>query len=106
VSALPGEHRLIGDASLSQRPMDRVAEPLTLMGARIEGQGPRLSAPLRVVGTDVLRGIAYDVPMASAQVKSAILFAALAPTPQRLWWSTCARDLRPKRCSHGPACRS
>jgi 3-phosphoshikimate 1-carboxyvinyltransferase len=78
VSALPGEHRLIGDASLSQRPMDRVAEPLTLMGARIEGQGPRLSAPLRVVGTDVLRGIAYDVPMASAQVKSAILFAALA----------------------------
>jgi 3-phosphoshikimate 1-carboxyvinyltransferase len=78
VSAVPGEHKLIGDASLSMRPMDRVAEPLTLMGARIEGQGPRLSAPLRVTGTKALRGVDYDVPMASAQVKSAILFAALA----------------------------
>jgi len=78
VSAIVGEHHLIGDASLSKRPMDRVAEPLTLMGARVEGQGPRVSAPLRVTGTSGLRGVAYDVPMASAQVKSAILFAALA----------------------------
>ncbi len=78
VSAIPGEHRLVGDASLSQRPMDRVAEPLTLMGARVTGRGPRLSAPLEIVGTATLLGIAYDVPMASAQVKSAILFAALS----------------------------
>ena len=78
VSALVGQHHLIGDASLSKRPMDRVAEPLTLMGARVEGQGPRLSAPLRVTGSNALRGVAYDVPMASAQVKSAILFAALS----------------------------
>ena len=78
VSAVPGEHHLIGDASLSKRPMDRIAEPLTLMGARVKGQGPRLSAPLRITGTNALRGVAYDVPMASAQVKSAILFAALA----------------------------
>ncbi len=37
VSAVPGEHELIGDASLSQRPMDRVAEPLSMMGSRIDG---------------------------------------------------------------------
>jgi 3-phosphoshikimate 1-carboxyvinyltransferase len=83
VSAVPGTHRLIGDASLSTRPMDRVAEPLTLMGSHIRGHGARLRAPLHVTGTSELRGIDYAVPMASAQVKSAILFAALgaeAPT--------------------------
>ena len=78
VSGVVGEHRLVGDASLSKRPMDRVAEPLTLMGSNVQGQGARLSAPLRIVGSDALRGIAYEVPMASAQVKSAILFAALS----------------------------
>jgi 3-phosphoshikimate 1-carboxyvinyltransferase len=77
VSGVEGEHHLVGDASLSQRPMDRVAEPLTLMGSHVEGQGARLCAPLRVRGTNALRGIEYSVPMASAQVKSAILFAAL-----------------------------
>jgi 3-phosphoshikimate 1-carboxyvinyltransferase len=77
VSAIPGEHQLVGDASLSQRPMDRVAAPLSIMGARIQGQGPRLCAPLHVTGSHRLRAIAYDVPMVSAQVKSAILFAAL-----------------------------
>jgi 3-phosphoshikimate 1-carboxyvinyltransferase len=83
VSAIVGEHQLIGDESLSQRPMDRVAEPLTMMGSQVIGQGARLRAPLRIVGTKSLRGIDYHVPMASAQVKSAILFAALsadAPT--------------------------
>ena len=80
VSAVPGEHRLIGDASLSQRPMDRVAEPLSLMGSRVAGQGARICAPLHIVGTGALRGIDYDVPMASAQVKSAILFAGLGAT--------------------------
>jgi 3-phosphoshikimate 1-carboxyvinyltransferase len=78
VSGVPGEHRLVGDASLSQRPMDRVAEPLTLMGSRVDGQGARLNAPLNIAGTSSLRAIDYTVPMASAQVKSAILFAALA----------------------------
>jgi 3-phosphoshikimate 1-carboxyvinyltransferase len=77
VSGVSGEHRLVGDASLSQRPMDRVAEPLTLMGAHVEGQGDRLNPPLTVVGSHTLRGLNYEVPMASAQVKSAILFAAL-----------------------------
>ncbi len=80
VSTIPGEHTLVGDPSLSQRPMDRVAEPLTLMGARFEGQGARLCAPLTISDRHALRGIAYDVPMASAQVKSAILFAALGAT--------------------------
>ncbi len=77
VSGVPGEHRLTGDASLSQRPMDRVAEPLSLMGSHFDGQGARICAPLRIVGTSALRGIDYEVPMASAQVKSAILFAGL-----------------------------
>ncbi len=78
VSAIPGSHELVGDASLSKRPMDRVAEPLMLMGSRVEGRGDRLSPPLRVVGTGDLHGVNYTVPMASAQVKSAILFAALS----------------------------
>jgi 3-phosphoshikimate 1-carboxyvinyltransferase len=78
VSGVPGQHRLTGDASLSKRPMDRVAEPLTLMGSHLEGRGARLIAPLRILGTDALRGIEYSVPMASAQVKSAILLAALS----------------------------
>jgi 3-phosphoshikimate 1-carboxyvinyltransferase len=77
VSTVPGRHRLVGDASLSARPMDRVAEPLTLMGSHVEGHGARLRAPLHVTGTKELHGIDYSVPMASAQVKSAILFAAL-----------------------------
>ena len=80
VSGVPGEHQLIGDASLSQRPMDRVAEPLSLMGSRFAGEGARICAPLHIVGTNALRGIDYEVPMASAQVKSAILFAALRAT--------------------------
>lgn len=80
VSGVPGEHHLVGDASLSKRPMDRIAEPLTLMGSRVEGRGDRLSAPLSIIGTNELRGIEYAVPMASAQVKSAILFAALGAT--------------------------
>jgi 3-phosphoshikimate 1-carboxyvinyltransferase len=78
VSAVPGSHQLIGDASLSTRPMDRVAIPLGLMGAVIEGQGARIVAPLRIEGSHALHGVTYEVPMASAQVKSALLFAALS----------------------------
>jgi 3-phosphoshikimate 1-carboxyvinyltransferase len=67
---------LIGDASLSTRPMKRVSEPLGLMGARIEtGEGGR--PPLRIHGDQKLRGIDYRMPMASAQVKSALLLAGL-----------------------------
>jgi 3-phosphoshikimate 1-carboxyvinyltransferase len=67
---------LEGDASLSTRPMDRVAVPLRLMGATVEGTGPRCLPPLRVVGGG-LRGIDYTSPMASAQVKSSVLLAGL-----------------------------
>ena len=77
VSGVEGIHELVGDASLSARPMDRVAVPLASMGALVEGGGERVTAPLRVHGRAKLRAIDYHVPTASAQVKSAILFAAL-----------------------------
>ena len=67
---------MTGDASLRRRPMQRVIEPLTRMGARFEGrEGGRL--PLAIVGTDEMVPIEYRLPVASAQVKSAILLAGL-----------------------------
>jgi 3-phosphoshikimate 1-carboxyvinyltransferase len=77
VAGLPWETELVGDASLSARPMDRVAEPLGLMGATVEGSGPECRPPLRVKGGH-LRGIDWTAKMASAQVKSAILLAGLS----------------------------
>ena len=68
---------LIGDESLSKRPMKRVTEPLSLMGARFEGTGPKETPPLKVHGHSGLKPIIYTLPMASAQVKSAILLAGL-----------------------------
>ena len=68
---------LVGDESLSARPMDRVAEPLGLMGATVEGRGKRRLPPLRVRG-GALRGIDWTTPVASAQVKSALLLAGLS----------------------------
>jgi 3-phosphoshikimate 1-carboxyvinyltransferase len=69
------ESTLVGDASLMRRPMERVAQPLRLMGAHIQTQAGR--PPVRIAGTASLHGIDYTLPMASAQVKSAILLAAL-----------------------------
>ena len=66
---------LTGDASLSRRPMQRVAAPLERMGARIETQQGR--PPVRIHGGAQLHGIDYELPIASAQVKSALLLAAL-----------------------------
>ena len=66
-----------GDESLSKRPMDRIAEPLEAMGARVEGQGERCIPPVTVHGGQ-LKGITYHPPMASAQVKSAVLLAGLS----------------------------
>jgi 3-phosphoshikimate 1-carboxyvinyltransferase len=68
------EFTLAGDASLSSRPMGRIAEPLGRMGARVETTDGRL--PLTVRG-QALRGIDYALPVASAQVKSAVLLAGL-----------------------------
>jgi 3-phosphoshikimate 1-carboxyvinyltransferase len=76
VATLDGTTTLIGDRSLSGRPMDRVAAPLTLMGATVSGSGEQLLPPL-LVGGGHLRGITYQPPMASAQVKSAVLLAGL-----------------------------
>lgn len=66
---------LIGDESLSSRPMRRIIEPLELMGAKIEAADGK--APLKVHGSSALKPITYKLPVASAQVKSAILFAGL-----------------------------
>lgn len=66
---------LVGDASLMKRPMERVALPLRMMGARIETREG--TPPVIVRGWDRLRGIPYKSPMASAQVKSALLLAGL-----------------------------
>lgn len=66
---------LLGDESLSSRPMRRIIEPLELMGARIDSTDGK--PPLKIHGSDRLTPIAYQLPVASAQVKSAILFAAL-----------------------------
>jgi 3-phosphoshikimate 1-carboxyvinyltransferase len=70
-----GRFELTGDESLRARPMDRVAEPLMRMGARISTANGL--PPVVVEGTDALKGIEYALPVASAQVKSAILLAGL-----------------------------
>jgi 3-phosphoshikimate 1-carboxyvinyltransferase len=69
---------LTGDASLSSRPMQRIIEPLEMMGAKIESNNGQ--APLIVHGSSQLNPITYKLPVASAQVKSAILFAGLNAT--------------------------
>ena len=68
---------MVGDDSLSKRPMDRVAFPLRQMGVEIAGQGERDCPPLHEKGTHQLQPIHYRLPVASAQVKSALIFAAL-----------------------------
>jgi len=68
--------RLDGDGSLRQRPMQRIIEPLSLMGAKIASAAGNGLAPLKIRGGE-LHGIHYRMPIASAQVKSAILLAAL-----------------------------
>src|SRR5256712_3865409 len=70
------ETRLVGNPSLTRRPMDRIIQPLRKMGADIVAEGPEQTPPLRIRGGS-LRGIHYRSPIASAQVKSAILLAGL-----------------------------
>lgn len=76
LAAQPFDSVLVGDGSLSRRPMRRVTEPLARMGAHIgtEADG---TPPLRVQGGQALHGIDYELPVASAQVKSALLLAGL-----------------------------
>jgi 3-phosphoshikimate 1-carboxyvinyltransferase len=75
LSAQPFNSRLIGDASLMKRPMERVAKPLREMGADVRTRSG--TPPVDIGGGRRLRGIEYTMPVASAQVKSAILLAAL-----------------------------
>ncbi|MGD2138148.1 MAG: 3-phosphoshikimate 1-carboxyvinyltransferase, partial [Gammaproteobacteria bacterium] len=82
---------LTGDASLSKRPMRRVVEPLTRMGARIDATAAG-TAPLLIHGGRRLTGIEYSMPVASAQVKSSLLLAGLyADEP------TCVSEPQPTR---------
>jgi 3-phosphoshikimate 1-carboxyvinyltransferase len=77
VAGFGWETELVGDESLSARPMDRVAEPLGLMGATVHGRRERCLPPLHVRG-GALHGIDWTSRVASAQVKSAILLAGLS----------------------------
>lgn len=77
LAAHGGTVRLTGDASLSRRPMRRIAEPLQRMGAQVRLSGSGV-APLEFTGSAALHGIEYELPVASAQLKSALLLAGLA----------------------------
>lgn len=72
----PFDSVLTGDESLNRRPMRRIADPLNAAGAKI-GTEPGGTPPLRIAGGQKFRDIAYGLPVASAQVKSALLLAAL-----------------------------
>ncbi|MCC6206708.1 MAG: 3-phosphoshikimate 1-carboxyvinyltransferase [Gammaproteobacteria bacterium] len=91
LSAQAFNTELTGDASLSRRPMRRVTQPLALMGARIETEATG-TPPLRIQGRSPLRGIRYDMPVASAQVKSALLLAGLYADGE-----TCVTEPAPTR---------
>jgi 3-phosphoshikimate 1-carboxyvinyltransferase len=80
---------LTGDASLAKRPMQRVIEPLSLMGSQISSDNGR---PPLSIGGGSLHGIDYTLPVASAQVKSTVLLAALSATGV-----TCVREPHPTR---------
>ncbi len=76
LSAQPFDTTLTGDESIQKRPMKRIIDPLSMMGAKIESQNGNGCAPLNITGSK-LHGIHYNSPVASAQVKSSILLAGL-----------------------------
>jgi 3-phosphoshikimate 1-carboxyvinyltransferase len=91
LSAQKFDSQLIGDASLMQRPMERVAKPLREMGADVRTHNG--TPPVDISGAKRLRGIDYRMPIASAQVKSAILLAALyAGEPTTITAPAVSRD--------------
>lgn len=77
LNTCPFETVLFGDESLSLRPMNRVMLPLQTMGAKISGNQGSEYPPITIQGSSELKPMTYEMPVASAQVKSAILFAAL-----------------------------
>jgi 3-phosphoshikimate 1-carboxyvinyltransferase len=80
VAGQSGRFELTGDESLSSRPMERIAEPLRQMGAEIATTDGH--APIVVEASDALRGVTYELPVASAQVKSAVLLAGINASGQ------------------------
>ena len=100
LAAMPFKSRLIGDASLSSRPMKRIVDPLTQMGAKIHGRGDKHCAPLEIEGT-ALTGIEYTLPVASAQLKSCLLLAGLfAQGTTSVTEPTATRDHTEKLLAH------
>jgi 3-phosphoshikimate 1-carboxyvinyltransferase len=92
LAGCPFVSRLDGDASLRSRPMGRIITPLREMGTEIISEGAGHRAPLRIEGR-TLRGITYRSPVASAQVKSALLLAGLqAHGCTRVWEPVRSRD--------------
>jgi 3-phosphoshikimate 1-carboxyvinyltransferase len=84
---------LTGDDSLRRRPMARIVTPLTQMGARLTGREKSRYAPVAIEASGSLKGIDYTMPVASAQVKSAIMFAALyADSPTTITEPYLSRD--------------
>ena len=77
LSAQKFDSVMTGDPSLSKRPMERVAKPLRDMGAKIQTTGEKGTPPISITGNQTLTGISYEMPMASAQVKSCLLLAGL-----------------------------
>lgn len=91
LSAQSFDSVLIGDDSLSKRPMERVSHPLQQMGAFISTSNG--CSPLMIIGNQILQGIAYDMPEASAQVKSCLILAGLyAKSETRVTERTLSRD--------------
>ena len=83
MAGMPHLSILTGDASLRSRPMGRVVKPLQLIGAHVQGRNGDTLAPLAIRGGD-LRGIEYTLPVASAQLKSSIMLAALFASGETL----------------------
>jgi 3-phosphoshikimate 1-carboxyvinyltransferase len=100
LAAQPFKSRLIGDASLSGRPMQRIVDPLRQMGAKIEGRGEKQTAPLEIEGA-ALKGIEYTLPVASAQLKSCLLLAGLfAQGTTSITEKTASRDHTERLLAH------
>jgi 3-phosphoshikimate 1-carboxyvinyltransferase len=100
LAAQPFKSRLIGDASLSSRPMKRIVDPLQLMGAKIQGRGDKHTAPLEIEGGP-LTGIEYTLPVASAQLKSCLLLAGLfAQGTTSITEPTATRDHTERMLAH------
>jgi 3-phosphoshikimate 1-carboxyvinyltransferase len=96
----PFASKLIGDASLSGRPMKRIVDPLRQMGAKISGLGEKHTAPLEIQGGP-LTGIEYTLPVASAQLKSCLLLAGLfAQGTTSITEKTTSRDHTERLLAH------